>query len=222
MLCGGRRRARRSTSTALCGEDRAVRVSDSPPDRRPVVSTHRQSLRGGRDDRRGPCPRASPAVDQYDGRKPASAETLHQQVHSAPRATGRVGRCRRSDSADVFPASYDTFYRLLANVPGDGDEVDPFFEFTDYVNAKQALARGQASRANEILTAGASTSQTKDLSDSSKHSSRTSRRTTHCWRPTASSLNSCSLCPTTRRGSCDVLPVQMRSRSSNLRWSMPP
>ena len=50
-------------------------------------------------------------------------------------------------------ASYDTFYRLLANVPGDGDEVNPLFEFTDYVNAKQAIARGQASRANEILTA---------------------------------------------------------------------
>jgi KAP family P-loop domain len=50
-------------------------------------------------------------------------------------------------------ASYDTFYRLLANVPGDSDEVNPLFEFTDYVNAKEALNKGQMSRATEILTA---------------------------------------------------------------------
>jgi hypothetical protein len=53
----------------------------------------------------------------------------------------------------VLQASYDSFYRLLANLPGDADEVNPLFEFADYAAARQAQARGQLDRVAEILTA---------------------------------------------------------------------
>jgi hypothetical protein len=53
----------------------------------------------------------------------------------------------------VLQASYDSFFRLLANVPGDNDEENPLFEFTDYAITRQALAKGQGTRAAEILTA---------------------------------------------------------------------
>jgi hypothetical protein len=53
----------------------------------------------------------------------------------------------------VLQASYDGFYRLLANVPGDADEDNPLFEFAEYAAARQAQGRGQLDRVSEILTA---------------------------------------------------------------------
>jgi KAP family P-loop domain len=53
----------------------------------------------------------------------------------------------------VLQASYDGFFRLLANVPGDADEDNPLFEFAEYAAARQAQGRGQLDRVAEILTA---------------------------------------------------------------------
>ena len=53
----------------------------------------------------------------------------------------------------VLQASYDNFFRLLANVPGETDEANPLFEFTDYATARQALGRGQLGQVTDILTA---------------------------------------------------------------------
>ena len=53
----------------------------------------------------------------------------------------------------VLQVSYDNFFRLLADVPGDEDEDNPLFEFAEYVLIRQAVARGQAQRAAQLLTA---------------------------------------------------------------------
>lgn len=51
----------------------------------------------------------------------------------------------------VLQASYDNFFRMIANVPGDTDEANPLFEFTDYANARQAQGKRQLDRLAEIL-----------------------------------------------------------------------
>jgi hypothetical protein len=53
----------------------------------------------------------------------------------------------------VLQASYDNFFSLLANVPGDEDADNPLFEFTDYASARQALGRGNLDKVSEILNA---------------------------------------------------------------------
>lgn len=53
----------------------------------------------------------------------------------------------------VLQASYDSFFRLLAYVPGDQDEDNPLFEFADYAAAREALTRGQLDGVAKILTA---------------------------------------------------------------------
>jgi hypothetical protein len=53
----------------------------------------------------------------------------------------------------VLQASYDSFFRLLANVSGDADEDNPLFEFAEYAAARQAEWKGQLGRVAEILTA---------------------------------------------------------------------
>ncbi|MGE0877496.1 MAG: P-loop NTPase fold protein [Acidimicrobiia bacterium] len=52
----------------------------------------------------------------------------------------------------VLQVSYDGFYQLLANVPGEADQENPLFEVVDYVTARQALGRGQEARVSEILS----------------------------------------------------------------------
>ena len=53
----------------------------------------------------------------------------------------------------VLQASYDNFFRLLANVPGETDEANPLFEFTDYNTARQAIGKGQLGQVTDILAA---------------------------------------------------------------------
>ena len=51
----------------------------------------------------------------------------------------------------VLQASYDAFFRLLANVPGDDDDENPLFEFTAFAAARQAMSRGDKGRVQSIL-----------------------------------------------------------------------